>query len=246
MRKWIVLSVVLVLVLTACNGGLAINVGGVQGSGKMSSETRALEGVSQVELASFGELTVLMGDKEEIVIEAEDNILPLITTNVTAGKLVISTRPNTSIGASQRVRYTLTVKSMDTLVLAGSGNIKVVGTLKGRDVTVKIAGSGDITIEDVQASDLFVDISGSGSVDVRGKADTLLAEINGSGSTNGSDLESRSAKAHIFGSGDIHVWVTEALDVIIDGSGNVEYFGNPSTLTQSTPGSGNIISRGAH
>jgi len=233
------------LVLAGCSGGLTINISGVQGSGKMASETRVLENVSQVELAGFGNLTVQFGDKEEITIDAEDNILPLITTEVKGGRLVIGTKPGVSIGMTRGVRYTLTLRKLDTVTLTGSGDIQVQGALDARDVTVRILGSGDITLDEVRSNDLVAEILGSGSIDLRGETQSLRVKISGSGDFSGADLKSASTRAEILGSGDIQLWATDTLDVTITGSGNVEYFGSP-TVTQRTPGSGDIIARGEH
>lgn len=232
------------LALAGCSG-VTINIGSVQGSGKMASEARVLEPVTQVELAGFGDLTVQFGDKDEITIEAEDNILPLITTNVSGGRLVIGTKPGVSIGMTQSVRYTLVLRKLDTVTLTGSGNIRVQGVLDSRDVTVKIPGSGDVTLEEVRSKDLLAEIQGSGSIDMRGETQSLRVKISGSGDFSGADLKSASARAEILGSGNIQLWATDNLDVFISGSGDVEYFGRP-VVTQRTPGSGEIIARGEH
>ena len=66
-------------------GSLALAVGcGAKtiGSGKSASEARTVAGFHAVELACTGTLDITQGDKEELVVEAEDNILPLIETHV--------------------------------------------------------------------------------------------------------------------------------------------------------------------
>jgi hypothetical protein len=56
-------------------------------------------------------------------------------------------------------------------------------------------------------------------------------------------LASKVTDIRIGGSGDITVWVIDALDVRIMGSGNVRYYGRP-TVSSSGNGSGDIISLG--
>ena len=47
----------------------------VRGSGKIATEKRRVKGITGVELATLGRLYIELGEKEELIIEAEDNIL---------------------------------------------------------------------------------------------------------------------------------------------------------------------------
>lgn len=70
----------------------------VVGSGKPASETRAVSGFHGVELAATGTLDITQGDKEELVAEADDNLLPLIETTVKSdGTLLIAFKRGESI-----------------------------------------------------------------------------------------------------------------------------------------------------
>jgi hypothetical protein len=55
---------------------------GVRGSGNVVEETREVSGVSGVELATLGTLHVEIGESESLRIEAEDNLLEYIETDV--------------------------------------------------------------------------------------------------------------------------------------------------------------------
>ncbi len=49
----------------------------------MKTESRDVPGFTRLALGTIGELTLVQGEEESLVIEAEDNILPLITSEVT-------------------------------------------------------------------------------------------------------------------------------------------------------------------
>ena len=75
-------------VLLAC-AGCRLEIGeGVRGNGEVVTETRALSGVDAVELACQGDLVIELGDREELVVEAESNLMDLISTDIDDGELV--------------------------------------------------------------------------------------------------------------------------------------------------------------
>lgn len=81
---------------------------------------------------------------------------------------------------------------------------------------------------------------GSGSLRLRGEASDYTATIQGSGSINAFDHATRTTIVTVSGSGTAEVFVTEQLDVTIDGSGNVRYRGDPTNVNQEISGSGTV------
>jgi hypothetical protein len=222
MKNFRYLSIVLVIMLAtlACS----INFGNnqiVEGSGVLSRETRSVNEFTAIELAGSGDVTVRAGETQSVQVEADDNIVPLIETNVQGSKLVISTKPNVSMRTKQPIRITVTVKSLDAASITGSGNM---------------------TISNINAGKATVGLSGSGNITVAGTAQSVQATLNGSGNILCSDLIAQSATVRITGSGNVTVNVSQSLDANITGSGNIKYRGSPAKVNQSVSGSGSINS----
>ncbi len=72
-----------VFILSAC--GVFVT----RGSGIMATETREVSGYDAIEIEGYGNLIITQGETESLEIEAEDNILPHITTKVRNGTLHI-------------------------------------------------------------------------------------------------------------------------------------------------------------
>src|SRR3954452_19692731 len=79
--------VLLLCMLSAC--------GSVQGSGNLRTETRSVSGFTAVDLSEQGHLVIEQNGTEGLTITAEDNILPLLTSNVSGDRLVLGTKPLT-------------------------------------------------------------------------------------------------------------------------------------------------------
>jgi hypothetical protein len=102
LRVVVVLAVVLSTLGCVCGG---IGFGGVRGSGRVEEEERLVRGFTGVELATFGDLDIRLGDEEGLRIEAEDNLLPYFETEVRNGILKISSRPGVTLRNRRAVNF---------------------------------------------------------------------------------------------------------------------------------------------
>lgn len=228
-------------VLSSC-GLLRRDRSVITGSGKVATEERAVSGFSAVVLAGEGDLIVTQGAAEALTVEAEDNLLPIIRTQVRGGALVIDwDRPAgiTSIRATRPIVYRLTVTGLDRLELAGSGTIQA-AALTAQDFTLTLGGSGDVDIDFLEAERLDLNLTGSGNINVAGTVAEQQILLSGSGTYTAGDLESQAAQVDLVGSGTLTLWVRERLDVRLSGSGSVSYFGQPTLGERTITGSGDI------
>ena len=241
-RFTVVVLLITALVLSACN--VTFNLPNtVRGSGKLSTETRTVSGFSRIVVNGSGDAQITQGDSESLSIEAEDNILPLLTSDVVNGTLTLGFKNNTSVSTTRPIRYTISVKALNSVEINGSGNTSV-GNVQTDAMAMVVRGSGNISLASLQATSLTVDDNGSGGLSVDGgKITSLSATIAGSGSFSAANLECQDAKVSIAGSGDVTVWAKGTLQGSIFGSGNVNYYGSPA-VTQNVTGSGRVTSKG--
>jgi hypothetical protein len=124
----------------------------------------------------------------------------------------------------------------------GSGDVRI-DALTADIVDLQIYGSGGAWIDALATGSVDVEIFGSGDVELSGEVDQQDIGISGSGDYRGGDLRGEMAEVTINGSGDVTVWVTESLDARSNGSGTLNYYGDPQT-SFSRSSSGEILSLG--
>jgi hypothetical protein len=100
-------------------------------------------------------------------------------------------------------------------------------------------GSGNQT-GIVSGENILVSVLGTGSLTLSGTCNYAKITVNSSGSFNGSNLEIGAAEVYNIGAGSIYIWVTDRLNVTIQGSGSVYYKGN-SIISSNIQGSGKLI-----
>lgn len=198
--------------------------GVVRGSGRVAEETRAVSGVTGVELATFGDLSIEVGDEEELRIEAEENLIPYFETEKRDGTLVIKQRQNVRIVSNQPVNFYLTVneKELESIGISGSGDVRA-PDLEAERFSITITGSGDLRMEDLEAGRVSARLTGSGDLRMGNlDADTLDVRLTGSGDIAMGELQANTLEVDMTGSGglDIDGGQVERQSVNATGSGD--------------------------
>ena len=109
-------------------------------------------------------------------------------------------------------------------------------------VGLRVDGSADVMLSGLSAKAFVLRVDGSGDVQARGRVDELELEVDGSANTNLRDLATQSANVRIDGSGDTELKVARTLELVLEGSGNVTYYGRPA-VSSRLEGSGDLRRR---
>jgi hypothetical protein len=229
----------LLFVLGCSCAGLSVPIGAPRGSGEEGQDVRDASGVRAVELASWGNLYVELGEREELRIETDKNLLRYIETEVRGDKLTIRHRRGIGLRPQQPIEYYLTVKTLDSVTVSGAGNVTL-PKLEADQFQAEISGAGSIDLEDLRAEKLNVRISGAGDFEAQGGAvDSQDVSISGAGDYRARELESDTAQINLSGLGSATLWAREHLDVHITGAGSVRYVGRP-TVEKHVTGVGSV------
>jgi hypothetical protein len=215
--------------------------GGVQGSGNIKSETRALADFETVSVGYPAEVTIKQGEKNSIVITADDNLLKQLSTDIDEGVLEIANRErdwDDRVRPTEPVVIVITLKDVSKLVMPSAGTL-LVNDLKTESLELIVSGAGDISLNNLEVNSLEVTLSGAGSISADGKAESLGVRISGFGSFDGGDLQSQTSSVRITGAGSATVWAEESLSARISGAGDISYYGDPS-VSENISGAGNV------
>lgn len=211
----------------------------VRGSGHVTTETRTIGEFSKLAVAGDMDVYFTQGPEKEATVEAEDNVQPYIELQEKGDELIIKIKDHISLKSHRGIKITLTAPHVSDIVLAGSGNIKLVNRFENDGpVKLKITGSGNIE-GTVNSPSVEAVSAGSGDIRLSGETRDLKVNLAGSGDFEGEDLYTESTKINTAGSGNASVHASVKLDVNIVGSGDVTYKGNPS-VESHTAGSGSV------
>ena len=237
MNKTIIVTVacIVLMAVQACVGMSAKAI--VPSDKNISRNVTPESSFSAIELNGPINVVYRNGNSHEVRIDGPDNVVPLVETTVSGGKLAIKYKDNTRISGDADVTVYVTAPDV-----AGF----VANDIPGRDAVMTVNGSGDINAIAVTCKSLNSVVNGSGDIDINSRVkatQNLNMAVNGSGNIEVDAIECRQGKASVNGSGDISVDAAKVstLDVSVNGSGDVECNEiDATTVKAELSGSGDI------
>ncbi|PJJ48778.1 head GIN domain-containing protein [Hymenobacter chitinivorans] len=211
----------------------------VSGNGPVVAENRTVASFSRLELSIDAEVYLTQGPSRTVRVEAQQNILDVLQTNVNGERLAIS-YGRATVRRHEPVRVYVTTPDLSSVAVSGSGSVVGQTAWRVDNLGLSLSGSGGIDLGVLGAQSLRTDISGSGAVRLSGDAARHELHLSGSGAVEAYPLTTAAAEVSISGSGGAHLTVTRTLQATISGSGKVYYKGQPA-LTVHTSGSGRVV-----
>lgn len=197
-----------------------------RGSREVISQAREVSGFDSIEVSYPAEVFISQGSSESVTIEADDNFLPGLKTEVRNNMLRIYYKVQDSkhVIPSKPVKITIVVKQLKDVNFESAGELTLSG-IESDDLSVSVSGAGNLELEKISARNLSVVLSGAGSMTASGTTDDLHVVISGFGSFDGKDMHSQTADVNLSGAGSATMWVDDELDAQISGAGSIDYYG---------------------
>jgi hypothetical protein len=190
---------------------------GIKGSGLRKTEKRELQPFKTIDVSGVYETEITCQKPASFEIEADDNILPLIKTEVRDGTLFVSNDQRYS--SARAVSLRISLPELMRVATRGAG-------------TVNIAGFNGET--------LSLESTGAASVTAAGKAKSLDVSSTGAGDIEAANLTAEKVSVRVTGAASVAVFASDQLDVTVAGAGSVKYSGNPKTVNKSVSGFGSV------
>ncbi|HMG89392.1 MAG TPA: head GIN domain-containing protein [Chryseolinea sp.] len=190
-------------------------------------------------------------NKQEVTVDALTEIFAVTEIKVENGILMVNVerKPDNSnksiwakiddIKVNPAMKLYVSVKSINELQVNGGGKIVSENSIATDFITLGVSGNGNMDV-DLKGNTIKAEVSGSGTMTLRGYASLIEGVVSGSGSINGFNCALEKAKVKVTGSGSCQLNVTDNLEALVLGSGNVKHKGNTKTANKKIYGSGAI------
>lgn len=211
--KKLVLMLLLVSLALGCSRGL---LNQVRGSGNRQREERQVASFTSIDTNGAFDITVVSQKQHTLEIEGDDNVLPMIATDVSGNVLHIRNRSSYSV--SQPIKITISVPNLEAVTSNGAGRLR---------------------ITDLKNDRLELDINGAPAIEASGETKFLKIKANGAGNIDTHRLRATRADVNSNGVSQIDLYAREQLDVVVSGPSNVTYEGDP-VVNKTINGPGTI------
>lgn len=216
MKPFLVLSLcALVFGAAGCKSMLGINK--VQGSGTAKTEKRDVARFTAIEVSCHGNVNVTAQSAASLSVTGDDNIVPLITTEVKDDTLYI--KSDKEYDSKRPLHIDVAAPDVARFVFSGAG---------------------DAALSKIQNERLEITVTGAGKLTASGETKEASVSLTGAGDLDAKDLHAAKTTVKSTGVGSVEVYATDELVANATGLGNVNYYGNPKHVTAKATGLGEI------
>ncbi|MEM9142940.1 MAG: head GIN domain-containing protein [Bacteroidota bacterium] len=237
----IAIAFLFALFLSSC--AFDINLGdfspGKKGNGVLVEENRAINGdFTEVYVSEGLHAYVTQGDDFEIVVEADENIVDLIATDIKNGKLRIHALEN--IGrATKKIHVSL--PEVSGLKSSSGAHLNTQNTIRANKLEIDGSSGANIHTE-IVARDVEIDASSGANLTISGETDAAYIDVSSGGNINARAFRTLVCKADASSGGNLSVNVSESLTADASSGGNISYTGE-AAVTSKKNLSGSITKR---
>ena len=203
--------------VAGCNIG---NFGGVEDSGDAKSEMRNVSDFKKIEAGGAVNLVIDAQKEFSVEIEADDNLLPLIKTEVSGDTLKITTEEK----VSPKTRISVKI-SMPELA------------------SLNVSGASKADVANVKTDSLELEASGASKINVSGEAVKLKSEANGASGIDAENLIVTDADVTASGASKTTVSATNDLKADASGASNIYYVGEPKNIAPKSSGASSVTKK---
>jgi hypothetical protein len=175
----------------------------IQGSGNIITKTVNIQPFDQIDVSGVFSLKLSQGNREEVKIEADDNLQDLFEVKNDGSKLTIQMKKESNFNSKKGLKVYITFKKLKSMDLKTVGNVSSEESLSFEDVKIgnKSVGSVDLKFT---AQKVNIDNKSVGDVKLNGKADNAVIKNKSVGSIRAGDF------------------VVQKMDIDNDGIGSAE------------------------
>lgn len=190
---------------------------GVSGSGTVAGERREVADFQGIDVGGIFQVEVTAQKDFSVEIEADDNLLPLIKTEVSGGVLKLSTEKR--ISAKNPIRVRISAPNIENL---------------------DVSGASKVSVANLNNENLQIDTSGASKVIISGNTANLTIDVSGASKVNAENLIAENASVDASGASTISVNAINELKTDASGASNIVYLGSPKNLIKKTSGAGSV------
>ena len=159
----------------------------IEGSGNVVTKTFNVQSFDQLDVKGVFSLKLSQGSKEEVKIEADDNLQDLFEVKNEGSKLIVSMKKDSHFNSKKGLKVYVSFKKLKSMDLSTVGNVTSEQSLSfdNLDIDTKSVGSIDLKLT---AQSIKLDNKSVGDVTLNGKADNAVIKNKSVGSLRAADF----------------------------------------------------------
>lgn len=211
----------------------------VTGNGHTTITKRTVPSYKGISISGGIDLFITQGDSEKVEVRVDENLQPLIKTEVNDG--ILNVYPSRGIlFKMSKARVNITVKTLSKISCSGGSDVFTNNTLSVPELSVEASGGSDAKLS-VQTEKFNGNATGGSDIYLKGTTKFFDCSASGGSDIHAKEFMVETAKVNVSGGSDVHLHITKQLDANASGGSDVYYSGNPGLKNVEKSGGSDVI-----
>ena len=187
----------------------------IEGSGNIITKEITVQPFDELSIGGVFSVLISQGSKEQLKIEADDNLQELFEVKNEGSKLIISMKKDVNFNTKEgkgKLKVYITFRNLKTMELKTVGNIASEENLNFDNLKIENQSVGSVNLK-LTAKTLDIENKSVGNFTLTGKADKAIIKHNGVGSFKASNLLVQTMDIEASGVGSAEVNAEKELKV---------------------------------
>ncbi len=201
----------------------------IKGNKKVVKEERTIQPFTFLQVGGAFDVSYAQGETLSLVVEADENLMKTIKTEVKDGRLVISSK---GIRNATTLNIYLTAPAPNEIKLSGAANLEGENTVTTENLLIDVSGASELRLN-IEVETLEATASGASELKLSGTADDIIVIARGASEVRATELIAKTGEAKASGAADIKINVSEKVSTSSSGAGNVSVKGSAAISTHN-------------
>lgn len=211
---------------------------GVKGNRNVISEERNISSdFNRIKVQQGINLYLSQGNSTEIYVEADENIMDLLITEVKNNELKVYFDKNVYKAKARNVF--LTTKNISEIRTSSGASVKTENTIQTTNLILD-SSSGSSIKATVEANEVESSTSSGADMDIYGETEMLSAKASSGSFIDADELKATDVFARVSSGANIDVNVSGKLTAKASSGGDIDYEGNPKQVNKDTSSGGSV------
>lgn len=213
---------------------------GVKGNGNVINKERKISNdFVRIKVSRGLHVFITKNSDLSLVVEADENLHELITTEVKNGTLIITSTKNIGIASAKNIH--LSVENLNEILVSSGAEVSSENTFITDKLSVDASSGSEVKLH-IRVEDLICETSSGAMVRFKGKTVNFSANSSSGSNINAFDLDSQNCKAKASSGSNIKVNVSGDFNGKASSGGHIKYSGNPKTVKRNKSSGGSVSS----
>lgn len=211
---------------------------GIKGNGEVVSEDRTISSnFSEIKVQQGIQVYITQGNSTELKVEADENIIDVLRTEVKNNILNIYFDKNVYKASSRKVY--LTTSDISKIETSSGASVKTENTIETTILELD-SSSGSAIKMYVNADEISSSSSSGATINIYGKSKEFSAMASSGSTIDADKLETINATAKVSSGANIDLNVSGKLIAKASSGGDIDYEGNPTEVNKDTSSGGSV------